>query len=91
MKKYITGRYGSLIEEVEQVRESEVTIWFLNKDGKEDNCRKISGSSRVHDSFDEAKQYLLKKENEHLEKLNNWTKSSIERIDTICALISPIQ
>ncbi len=86
MKKHITGRYGSLIEEVEIIRETEVTIWFLDSKGREENCRKISAHSQVHDSFEEAKQYLLKKENEHLEKLNNWTKSSLERINIICAL-----
>lgn len=86
MKKYITGRYNVLIEEVELIRETEVTIWYINSKGTEQNCRKIATYSQVHDSFEEAKQYLLQKENEHMEKLNNWLKSSVERINKICAL-----
>lgn len=86
MKKYITGGYSELIEVVEIEKESEHTIWYVDKKGFGQSCRKKSTYSQVWDSYDEAKQYLLDKENKHMEKLNNWLKSSVERINKICEL-----
>lgn len=86
MKRYITGGYIELIETVTLERESEHTIWYLDKKGRKQSCRKKSAYAMVWNSFDEAKEYLLQKESKHIEQLNNWLKSSIERTTKICAL-----
>lgn len=86
MKKYITGRYDILIEEVDLIRETDVTIWYVDSKDRKQNCRKKSTYSQVWDSFEEAKDYLLKKENDHFEKLSKWLKDSGDRIEKITNL-----
>lgn len=83
MKKYITGRSDILIEEVSFLKETDATLWYINSKGVEQNCRKKSTYSQVHDSFIEAKQYLINKETEHFEKLSKWVRFSSERIEKI--------
>ena len=68
MKKYRTGKWNILIEEIEMIRESESTIWFKDSKGIEDRCLKMSGSYQVWDSFQDAKDYLLKIQNDAIEK-----------------------
>lgn len=85
MKKYITGS-GTKIEVVTIEKEIDHTIWYVDEKGRGQSCRKKSTYSQVWDSFQEAKDYLLSQENKHLEKLNNWTLNSVERINIICGL-----
>jgi hypothetical protein len=62
MKRYITGSYGLIIEEVDFIKESEHTLWYKSKNGHNYNCRKNSTYAQVHETFDSAKSFLLKKE-----------------------------
>lgn len=86
IKKYITGSYSELIKTVELERETEHTIWFKDKNGKGDSCRKQSSYSRVFDTFQEAKDYLLEVENNYLARYNNLVLNCVDKINRICAL-----
>lgn len=68
MKKYRTGKRNVLIEEIEMIRESDSNIWFKDSRGIEDRCLKMSGNYQVWDSFQDAKDYLLKIQNNAIEK-----------------------
>ena len=61
MKKYMTKKYGVIIEKVEVERETESSIWT---DGVRNAKR--SGWSNFFDTFDEAKDFLMKESESHL-------------------------
>lgn len=86
IKKYITGSYGELIQTVTVERESEHTIWYVDKSGRGQSCRKQSSYSRVFDTFQEAKDYLLEVENNYLARYNSLVKNCVDQINRICAL-----
>jgi len=83
MKKFRTGTYRELIQTIEVTKESDKTVWFKLPNGSEDRCLKQSDSYQVFDSFEEAKEFLLNKNNSKLERLNNQVKSQVELIEQI--------
>lgn len=86
MKKYRTGRWNVLIEEIEMIRESESNIWFKDSKGNEDRCLKKSGSYQVWDSFQEAKDYLVGVENKAIQQYIGYIERCNERIRNVNSL-----
>lgn len=81
MKKYMTGAYSRLIEEVEVVKETAKQIVVATKsyDGKIYEHRTAKGTwyRKYHDTWDEAYEYLVTKTEESIAK----AKDNVARLE----------
>jgi hypothetical protein len=90
MKKYKTG-YGIEIKEVEIIKETEKTVWIeatYRVPNKENirQCRKNSDYENYHDTWRDARDFLLnkaEKEWEYAKERANVKKSIIGNIKAI--------
>ena len=90
MKKYKTESYSSKITEVEFVREtgSFITVREIDWDKKtrERREKKISSYSKYHDTWLDAKQFLLERHRNEIQRLGariQAERSELEKIDSM--------
>lgn len=95
MEKFRTDSYGNLITKYEVVKETEKQITYLQKytswPAKKEESREVRESKsgrghNWHDTFEEAKNYLIeniKKEILYLENRANETKEKLLKIESL--------
>lgn len=85
MKKFRTS-YGTKIQEVEILRETEKQVVILTDRNTEVKEAKRSGWQNWHNSKEEAKQFLLKSYDKQITDVNNKLEQLINDRNSIAAL-----
>ena len=92
MKRYRTSKYSIEIEEFELVKETEKTIWFKNPIQRwaseeitlrEEKELKETIYNTWHDTFEDAKNYLVQREKNRIEFLLKEIEISSKKIEKI--------
>jgi len=87
--KWETGGYGrDLIRRIECTRETEKSVWHIRY-GKETRRDKVSSYERVHDSWEEAKAFLVEKTTQSESTLEDQLHRTRERLSILCRLEKP--
>jgi len=71
MHKYRTNCCNNKIEKREIIRESRQTIWINGYNDKPMRVRKFSDFDQYHDTFEDAKLYLINKSRLKIESLQD--------------------
>lgn len=85
MKKF-RANYGTRIEELEVVKETEKTIVYIDMFGKEQRDYKVSSWNTWHDSKTEALNFLVNKKQKEIEHLYSQIKYKEEELENIIKL-----
>lgn len=83
--KYRTGRFGSRnkpIEEIQVERETEHSVWINGSRNK-----KNTDSCRYWDTYDEAKDYLVKKQELDIQRAENNLERKRKEYDRLKGLL----
>ena len=80
---------GELIRRVECTRETEKCVWVQERIGKERRRDKVSTYERLHDSWEEAKAYLVDKATRDEADLEDRLHRTREQISMLCGMEKP--
>lgn len=90
MKKYETGGYGlGLIREVEVTRETEKCVYLLGLNGKEFRQMKESRYGKIHETWEEAHQFLIDKAQAEIDSLRKQLERAHGKLGLIKRLKKP--
>ena len=79
MIKYKTGHWKDLIQKIEVIKETDKCVYVFNPHrGKEGRENKVTSYYVIHDTFEQAKQYLIDKAKEKI-KLYKDQLSRVEK------------
>jgi len=89
MIKYLAGGYPA-IKQIEITRESDSSIWTKTR-GRESRSAKVTEYSKVVDTFEEAKKWLMDKEAEKILDYEKRIESCRIKIGLYSKLVDPHQ
>ena len=95
--KWRTNRYGrAAIERVECTRETAQTVWYMQQDAwrktdTEHRAAKESSGERYHDSWEDAKAYLLESANLSVIHARNALQRANDTLGNVKGLKKPAE
>lgn len=83
MKKYLAKTFYNKIDEVEILRETNSFVYIIGYNGKEIREAKISNYDCYFDTYQEAKDWLLRLHNDKIESLERQLNRAKEEYNYI--------
>lgn len=85
MKKF-RAYWGDKIEELEVLKETDKTIWFINGSGHHDSERIYSGNHSWHETKEKAIEYLVFQQDIKIKQYEKYIEHCNKAIEKIKAL-----
>lgn len=80
MKMFKTNSWSIDIYTINVKKATPKSVWVCSKNGDVSLCRRLGEHFQYHDTFNEAKEFLLKRENEFLKK-HSENLESIQKLE----------